>query len=38
MGADEGDLPCPGSSEVAEGARFETPTAPEARSCTATLT
>jgi hypothetical protein len=29
MGGDGGELSCPGSSVVAEGARFETPTAPE---------
>ena len=29
LGADGGDLSCPGSSMVAEGARFETSDAPE---------
>ena len=29
MGIDGGDLSCPGSSKVTEGARFEIPDAPE---------
>jgi hypothetical protein len=29
MGADGGDLSCPGSSVVAEGTSFENPTTPE---------